>query len=46
MEIQTNILYYLRLRELGQLRRFMGKIVILARPNMDENCQMYSHIKY
>jgi hypothetical protein len=42
----SNIIYYLRLRELGQMRRFFGKIVILARPNKDESCEMYKRIKY
>ena len=29
----SNIIYYLRLRELGLLRKFSGNIVILPRPN-------------
>ena len=41
----SNIIYYLRLRELGQMNRFCGKIVILARPNKHESIEMYKRIK-
>ena len=41
----SNIIYYLRLRELGQLCRFNGKIVILPRPNKNESYEMYKKIK-
>ena len=37
----SNIIYYLRLRETGLLSRFRGKIVILARPNKNESYEMY-----
>ena len=42
----SNIIYYLRLRGLGQMSRFFGKIVILPRPNKDESYEMYKHVKY
>ena len=40
----SNIIYYLRLRELGQIRRFIGKLVILPRPNKDESYEMYKKL--
>lgn len=42
----SNIIYYLRLRELGLLRKFSGNIVILPRPNKNESFEMYKKINY
>ena len=41
----SNIIYYLKLRELGLLSKFIGNIVILARPNKNECIEMYSKTK-
>ena len=40
----SNIIYYLKLRELGLLSRFIGNIVVLARPNKNESIEMYNKI--
>ena len=39
--METNILYYLRCRELGRLLLMRGKIVVLCRPNFDEDFWYY-----
>ncbi len=35
--MESNILYYLRCRELGRLNWMKGKIVVLSRPNFNED---------
>lgn len=39
--METNILYYLRCRELGRMKLMKGKIVILSRPNFNEDYLYY-----
>lgn len=40
--IETNIIYFLRCRELNI--PFRRKIVVLSRPNFDEDFWWYSHL--
>ena len=39
--METNILYYLRCREMGKMRWMRGKIVVLCRPNFNEDYLYY-----
>ena len=39
--METNILYYLKYRELGLMKKMQGKIVILSRPNFNEDFYFY-----
>jgi len=42
MQTEGNIITYLRLRSLGSLKNWpRGKIIILARPNFEEDCWFY-----
>lgn len=39
--METNILYYLSCRELGRMKWMKGKIVVLSRPNFNEDYLYY-----
>ena len=39
--MKSNILYYLRCRELGRLKWMRGKIVVISRPNFNEDFWYY-----
>ena len=39
--MESNILYYLRCRELGRLNWMKGKIVVISRPNFNEDYFYY-----
>ena len=40
--METNILYYIRCRELGLMKKMRGKIVVLSRPNFNEDFYYYN----
>ena len=42
MRKKGNMLFYLRLRELGMLRLYMNHIIVISRPNFENNDWWYN----